>query len=135
MNNKKTIFLSGPMRGVPRKEALAWRKKAGQILSAKFNLLHAYRGREKKETFADPRLAITRDKNDILKSDLVLVNCTRHDASMIGTSMEILFAFENNKTIIIFGDAHIDNYWLNYHIHARESSLESACKLINKMFY
>jgi len=134
-NIKKTIFLSGPMRGMPRDEALAWREEAIKLLSAKFDVIHAYRGREKHETFSDPRLAIIRDKSDILKSDLILVNCSNENMSMIGTSMEILFAFSHDKPVIAFGGAHPNDYWLNYHIHTRETSLDAACDLINKMFY
>ena len=132
--HKKIIFLSGPMLGVSRPEALAWRRKAGEFLSGKFSILHAYRGREEKETFSDSRAAIIRDKDDILRCDIMLVNDTHENASMIGTAMEIFFAFLHNKPIIVFGNAHPKDYWLNYHIHLRTNTLKEACDLINKMF-
>lgn len=131
----KTVFLCGPMRGIKRKDALSWRKRAARLLESKFNVVHAMRGREKKETFNDFRAAIIRDKNDIIKSDLVLVNDTFENVSMIGTAMEILFAFEKDKPIIVFGNSHDKDYWLNYHIHTRVDSLEQACTLLKKMFY
>lgn len=134
-NNKKTIFLSGPIKGIDRKDALSWRLKASKILYGQFNVVHALRGREFKENFSDYRAAIIRDKNDILESDLILVNDNFENASMIGTAMEILYAFFKDKPIIVFGNAHDKDYWLNYHIHTRVNNLEEACKLIKEMFH
>lgn len=131
---KKTVFLSGPMRGIERKIGMGWRLDAVSKLENKFRVLHAYRGREEKETFPDPRLAISRDKRDILISDVVIVNDSFENASMIGTAMEVLFAFENNKTIVVFGNGHEKDYWLNYHIHARVATLDEAIVLVNHMF-
>ena len=132
---KKKIFLSGPMKGISRKQGMGWRTKATKLLSDKFVVRHAYRGREKQETFSDPRSAVIRDKYDIIHSDIVLVNDTMKDVSMIGTSMEVLLAYENNIPVILFGDAHKGDYFLDYHSHARLPSLKEACKLINKMFF
>ena len=130
----KTVFLAGPMRGIPREQALVWRKEVKNLLSKKFKILHAMRGREKKETFSDPRAAVIRDLNDISNSDILLVNDTIKDCSMIGTSMEVFFAHKRNIPIIVFGHAHDQDYWLNFHIHLRVDSLEMACDVINKMF-
>ncbi len=135
MNTKKTVFLSGPMRGLPRKDSLGWRNEATKLLSKKFNVLHAMRGREEKEVFSDPRTAVIRDLNDIVHSDILLVNDMFPDASMIGTSMEVFFAHQNMTPVIVFGTAHENDYWLNYHIHLRVADLENACKVINEMFY
>lgn len=130
----KIIFLSGPMRGIPREEGIAWREKAKSLLGEDFRVLYAYRGREEKETFPDPRGAIIRDKNDIKKSDIVIVNDTFKNASMIGTAMEVYYAYTKEKPIIIFGHAHDKDYWLNYHSHTRVNTLEDACNLIKKLF-
>lgn len=131
---KKKIFLSGPIRGVPRKESLEWRNEAIKLLEQNFNILHAFRGREEKETFTDPRAAVIRDLNDIKNADILLVNDTVENCSMIGTSMEIFFAFQQNIPIILFGNAHDKDYWLNYHIHLRVKDLDEACDVLNKMF-
>jgi len=115
---KKVVFLSGPMRGISRIEGITWREKARKLLGKDFEVLHAYRGREEKETFPDPRGAIIRDKNDIIRSDIVIVNDT----------------IANAKVVILFGHAHDKDYWLNYHSHIRVSLLEEACELVKKMF-
>lgn len=131
---KKTVFLSGPMRGVSRDVSLGWRNMATTLLSDKFDVVHAMRGREEKETFTDPRAAVIRDLNDIKSADIVLVNDTVEGCSMIGTSMEVFFAHQLIKPVIVFGDAHDKDYWLNYHTHLRVKDLEEACRVINEMF-
>jgi len=131
---KKKIFLSGPIRGVSRVESLAWRNEATKLLEQNFCVLHAFRGREEKETFTDPRAAVIRDLNDIKNADVLLVNDTVENCSMIGTSMEIFFAFQQNIPVILFGNTHDKDYWLNYHIHLRTKDLIEACAVLNKMF-
>lgn len=131
---KKKIFLCGPMRGVPRNIALGWRKLAIKYLSKKFDVVHSMRGREKKETFTDSRAAVIRDLNDIKSADVILVNDMIDNCSMIGTSMEVFFAYQLAKPIILFGNVHNKDYWLNYHSHLRVNNLKEACKVLNKMF-
>lgn len=132
--NKRTVFLSGPMRGIPRAEGIAWRKEVESILSNHFTVLHAYRGREEAETFPDSRGAIVRDKQDIRRADVVIVNDTFENASMIGTAMEVFLAHSLDKAVIIFGDAHKNDYWLNGHSHVRVSTLEEACSIVENLF-
>ncbi|MBI2009266.1 hypothetical protein HYS84_02550 [Candidatus Saccharibacteria bacterium] len=131
----KTVFLSGPIKGISRDESLAWRDEARKLLKEKFNVVHALRGREVKETLPDSRIAIQRDKADILRSDVILINDTSPSTSMIGTSMEVLFAFENNKLVVVFGSAHAQDYWLLYHSHVRFNNLKEACKFLNKSYH
>jgi len=132
--SKRIVFLSGPMRGIPRPEGIAWREKARKLLGDGFKVLHAYRGREERETFTDPRGAVIRDKTDIIRADIVIVNDTNPDASMIGTAMEVFFAHSLNKVIILFGEGHVKDYWLNYHSHIRTATLEEACDVVRKLF-
>ncbi len=131
---KRTIFLCGPMRGIPRHEGIEWREKAVKMLEQDFQVLHAYRGREEKETFPDPRGAIIRDKQDIERSDILIVNDTFENASMIGTAMEVFIAHSKGKVVILFGDAHKADYWLNAHAHMRVSALEEACAIAVELF-
>ncbi len=130
----KQIFLSGAMRGVERAEGLKWREDAAKNLSQNFYVFNPYQGREERETLPDPRLAIIRDKNQVLKSDVLLVNDSFKNVPIIGTSMEILLAFQNNIPVIVFGSANIGNYFFDYHIHARVETLEDALLLINTFF-
>ena len=130
----KKVFLSGPIRGLSRQNSLGWRAEAVKQLEGDFFICHALRGREEKETMPDPRLAIIRDKNDIDDSDIILLNDSFSETSMIGTSMEVLYGFMKNKVIVVFGHAHDKDYWLNYHSHLRVKDLKEACEVLNKMF-
>lgn len=121
------------MRGISRAGGIAWREKARALLGEDFVVLHAYRGREEKETFPDPRGAIVRDKQDIRRCDVMIVNDTL-DASMIGTSMEVFLAHSIDKPVIIFGRAHENDYWLDAHLHIRVETLKDACNLVQKLF-
>lgn len=131
---KKNIFLSGPIRGISRNKSLSWRNTATRLLEHNFNVIHALRGREKKEIFTNPKAAVIRDLNDIINSDIVLVNDSIGNCSMIGTSMEVFFAYQQNKPVIVFGNAHEKDYWLNYHSHLRTTDLAEACHIIDSMF-
>ena len=104
------------------------------MLEGKFEVLHAYMGREKKETFTDPRGAVIRDKNFILQSDLIIMNDSFSNASLIGTSMEVLFANINYKPIIVFGNAHKNDYWLDTHMTMRVDTLEEAVNIAINLF-
>jgi nucleoside 2-deoxyribosyltransferase len=132
--NKRTVFLAGPMRGLERAVSLSWRQNAARQLASKFRTLHAMRAREHKETFSDYRAAVIRDLNDIECSDIVLVNDSFPNVSMIGTAMEVFFAHQHNKPVIIFGSAHEKDYWLNYHSHMRVADLKEACTVLKKFF-
>lgn len=131
---KKKIFLSGPIKGVSRHDSLLWRNQATDLLKKNFDVIHALRGREEKETFSNPKTAVIRDLDDIINSDIILVNDTLENCGMIGTSMEVFFAFQQNKPVIVFGKAHENDYWLNYHSHLRTPDLAKACHVLNTMF-
>lgn len=126
----KTVFLSGPMRGMERSYGLAWRHEAEALLRQYFMVLSPLRGRESGETIPDPRGAVIRDKRDIMAADIMLVDDTQAQASMIGTAMEAHFAHSLNKVVVIFGMAHERDYWLNYHSHVRVADLQTACQLL-----
>ena len=123
------------MRGISRELGKAWRAEATEYLKKRFKTIHAYRGREKRETFPDSKGAIIRDKQDIRSSDIILVNDTFENASMIGTAMEVLYAYGLEKVIIVFGNAHKGDYWLDYHATMRVLSLKEACDICLKLFY
>ncbi|HRY27862.1 MAG TPA: hypothetical protein P5323_01865 [Candidatus Moranbacteria bacterium] len=131
---KKTVFLSGPMRGVSRDKSLEWRNDAKNKLVNVFNVIHALRGREKKETMPSQKSAVIRDLYDINHSDILLVNDTFENVSMIGTAMEIYVAYTSNMPVIVFGNAHKGDYWMDYHSHVRVETLDDACKVLKELF-
>ena len=49
--------------------------------------------------------------------------------------MEVLYAYSLEKVIIVFGNAHKGDYWLDYHATMRVSSLKEACDICLKLFH
>ena len=131
---KKTIFLSGPMRGIPRRESLGWRNEVGKRLSGVFVVTNPFRGREDNETMPSSKGAVVRDIYDLKHADVVLVNDTFENASMIGTAMELYIAYEAKIPVIVFGTAHEGDYWMEYHSHIRVGTLDEACKILTELF-
>lgn len=82
-----------------------------------------YRGRE-----MEPGIAVEiveNDKADIDQCDVLLVMFTKPS---VGTSMEILYAHERGKRIIIVSDqTAVLSPWLLYHSHGRFNSVREAC--------
>jgi len=99
-----------------------------------FATLNPLRGRESKETLPSGQLAVQRDKEDIRRCQIMLVDDTRPSASMIGTSMEVHYAWSLGKLVILFGDAHEPDYWLDSHSDYRVTSLAAAVELLIEHF-
>jgi nucleoside 2-deoxyribosyltransferase len=71
---------------------------------------------------------VENDKIDIDASDVVLV---MYDKPSIGTSMEILYAWERGKRIVIVCRPETRlSPWLIYHSHGVEHSLAAACEVL-----
>jgi len=130
----KTIFLSGPIRGLERTDSLSWRNDAEAKLCKDFTVLNPLRNREEKGSFPFPKGIVIRDKSDILKSDIILVNDEFPTATMIGTAMEVIYAHQLDKVIILFGEGHDGDLWLEYHSHMRFKTMDEAIEFIIKMF-
>ena len=62
-------------------------------------------------------------ENNIDSSDILLVN---HLKPSVGTSMEILYAWEQNKKILLISNGHELSPWLLYHSHKIVPFLEDA---------
>lgn len=118
----KTIYLCGPINGCTDEECKDWRayvasKWQGRCIDP---MVRDYRGREA-EAF---REIVELDKIDVAQSDVILVN---YDKPSVGTSMEILYAWQLGKMIVVVcaADAVISP-WLRYHSHRLESSFDAA---------
>lgn len=124
----KTIYLCGPISKCSDGECKGWRD---DVKAWGFKTLDPmrrdYRGREA-ENFKD---IVEFDKIDIENSDIILVNLTKHS---VGTSMEILYAFERGKVIIIVGSVETaSSPWLKYHSQKIVVSFEEAKCFINQL--
>ena len=85
-NNRKTIYLSGPIMDEHAGTARAWRETAKQLLGGRFRLLDPMR-----RAFVDRQVdsaneIVEFDLQDVRDADIILVN---YNKASIGTSMEV----------------------------------------------
>lgn len=122
----KTIYLCGPINGCTDEECTSWRalvKKqwAGYCIDP---MVRDYRGRET-EAY---REIVELDKIDITNSDIILVN---YDKPSVGTSMEVLYAWERGKRIIVVTREHaVISPWLRYHATHLVTSFADALAIV-----
>ncbi|RYG85081.1 MAG: hypothetical protein EON59_12960 [Alphaproteobacteria bacterium] len=118
----KTIYLCGPINGCTDEECKDWRayvasKWQGRCIDP---MVRDYRGREA-EAF---REIVELDKIDVAQSDVILVN---YDKPSVGTSMEILYAWQLGKLVVVVCSADaVISPWLRYHSHRLEYSFDAA---------
>jgi len=111
----RTIYLAGAINGCTDAEAYNWRDKVRShfyllgIAKLKDPMVRDYRGRED----ACCAEIVELDKRDIRESDILLVRWTKPS---VGTSMEVLYAFERDIPIILWVDPGATiSPWLRYH--------------------
>ena len=122
----KTIYLCGPINNRTDEECKDWRemvksKWSGKVLDP---MRRDYRGKEAENVDQ----IVEFDKIDLMNSDIILVN---YDAPSVGTSMEILYAFERGKwVIVVAAEGTRISPWMTYHSHAIVRSFGDALRWI-----
>ena len=122
------IYLCGPINGCTDEECRDWREMAKRSLPNTVDPMRRdYRGKEA-EYVND---IVELDKIDVSNSDIILVN---YHKPSVGTSMEILYAWERGKMIIVVHqkDAKLSP-WLVYHTHKRFMSFYDAIIFLKDM--
>jgi nucleoside 2-deoxyribosyltransferase len=119
------VYLCGPINGCTDAECKDWRAYAKAQLAVTLDpMARDYRGRE-----MEPGIAaeiVENDKRDIDGSDVVLVNYVKPS---VGTSMEILYAWERGKRIIVVCEPDaVLSPWLTYHATTIVHSMREACE-------
>lgn len=122
-----TVYLCGPINGCTDEQAKDWREKVKLSLPSTLDPMRRdYRGREDQNLDKIVEL----DKIDIAQSDALLVN---YDKPSVGTSMEILYAWERGKLVVIVAkEGERLSPWLRYHSHAIFSSFDGAITFIKE---
>ncbi len=113
----KVVYLAGPISGCTDAEAFDWRcdmtarlRIAGHDVVSPMS--RDYRGHE------DERVdeIVIGDKADIDASHVVIAFCPKPS---VGTSMEILYAWERGRRVVIFAPEGAPvSPWLRFHSHA-----------------
>lgn len=117
-----TIYLCGPINGCTDEECKDWREavKARWPKDTLDPMRRDYRGKEDESV----NEIVEWDKIDITNSDVILVN---YEEPSVGTSMEMLFAWERGKLVVVVAKRGASlSPWLRYHSHRIFHSFEEA---------
>lgn len=109
----KTIYLCGPINGCTDEECRDWRELVKQLWGGPTldPMRRDYRGKEDQSVNEIVEL----DKIDVTNSDALLVS---YDKPSVGTSMEVLYAFERGKLVVVVAAPEVRiSPWLRYHSH------------------
>ena len=121
-----TIYLAGPIFGCTDAECADWRALFQKLWPGPTinPLRRDYRGRETTHLHDIVEL----DKADILRADAVVVS---YDKPSVGTSMEILFAWERGKPVVVVARPETAcSPWLHYHSHRLVHSYPDAVQAL-----
>lgn len=121
------VYLCGPINGCTDSECKDWREFAKENLGETLDPMRRdYRGREDQCV----EEIVEGDKEDIDQCGVVLVN---YDKPSVGTSMEILYAWERGIRVIVVAsqDSRISP-WLRYHSTEIVHSFKAAFDLLSK---
>lgn len=120
----RTVYLCGPINGKTDDECKGWRATATSLLSGHFRIMDPmvrdYRGIEDSNVSA----IVEQDLADIGESHFVLVNA---ETPSWGTAMEVLAAYRDLKTVVLFTSSPRISPWLRYHSHRVCHTVEGAC--------
>jgi nucleoside 2-deoxyribosyltransferase len=121
------IYLSGPIMGCTDEEAMKWRNEVKRMWTGETldPMRRDYRYKE-----VNPKELVEFDKADIRKADAVLAYCPFPSH---GTSMEILYAWEQNKpvAVVVWPDKPISP-WVRYHSHFITTDFSAAIRYLQK---
>lgn len=122
------VYLCGPINGCTDAEAKNWREYVKtQLLDTLDPMRRDYRGREDQCVNEIVEL----DKIDVMNSDVLLVN---YDKPSVGTSMEVLYAFERAKLVVVVCRPETSlSPWLRYHAHKVAHSFDEAIDYIRQI--
>ena len=133
-NNRKTIYLSGPIMDEHAGAARAWREAAKQLLGGRFRLLDPMR-----RAFVDRQVdsaneIVEFDLQDVRDADIILVN---YNKASIGTSMEVFYAAHDlGKFVVAFSPFEYKDCspWMARYCTKILGSLEEAAEYVNNHF-
>ena len=123
------VYLAGPIFQCEDHECINWREEAKKSLG-KIEVIDPmvrdYRG----STDRDFNEIVEKDKADVDASDILLANCSKPS---VGTSMEVLYAWENGKKVYVITENRETSPWLLYHSHEVFKSVGDAIRYLNEL--
>lgn len=145
MANKKMIYISGRMSGLPHDEMMKSRKNITAFLEELISI------READWKVADPatlynyknnvhkseREIMQFELNLVRNSDIVIVKLEDINES-IGSCIEVYEAYKNNIPVVAYGDDedwYMTHPWIKECVSRREGSIEDACMYIADFYF
>lgn len=119
------VYLCGPINGCTDEQCINWRESAKAVLPDTVDPMRRdFRGRED-DCAAE---IVEGDKEDIDGCDGLLVN---YDKPSVGTSMEVLYAFERGILIVIVATPGVSiSPWLRYHADYLVNTFSEAFEIL-----
>jgi hypothetical protein len=129
-HSKVKVYLCGPINGCTDAGCKDWREASKMHYPQSIDpMARDYRGRED-ECFKE---IVELDKLDVLLADVILVN---YDRPSVGASMEILFAWQSHKPVVIVADREARiSPWLRYHSTVILHSFKEAFEWVGLYAY
>lgn len=121
------VYLAGPIFQCEDHECIHWREEIKRRLPDHeiFDPMDRDHRGKTNEFF---REIVEGDKKHIDQADVLLVNYVKPSA---GTSMEILYAWERGKFVVVIPNGDEVSPWILYHSHKLCGSIEEAIVCIN----
>jgi nucleoside 2-deoxyribosyltransferase len=120
------IYLAGPIFQCEDSECIDWREEVKSQLKG-YQIIDPMERDYRGVTDENYKKIVEEDKYLIDSCDIILVN---HLKPSVGTSMEILYAWERKKQILIISENSNLSPWLIYHSHEIFPSLKQALDYI-----
>lgn len=133
-DQKKTIYLSGPIMDEHEGTAREWRETAKKMLGGNFRLLDPMRWKFVDRQVDSANEIVEFDLQDVRNADLLLVNYNR---ASIGTSMEVFYAaHDQGKFVVAFSPLEFKDCspWMAKFCTKILPDLETAIQYINDHF-
>ena len=133
-DQRKTIYLSGPIMDEHEGTAREWRTAAKQLLGKDFRILDPMRRKFVDRQVDSANEIVEFDLQDVRDADLLLVNYNRPS---IGTSMEVFFAaHDQGKFVVAFSPLEFKDCspWMAKFCTKILPDLETAAEYINNHF-
>ena len=130
----RTVYLAGPIDGCTHEEMTEWREEAKEYLFPIhcFNPCNRHFDMSRGNNDSISKQVVTLDKAEIAASDALLVwyNQPAAGSKMTGTTMEIIYAFERGKLVVLVSHEPIISSWIDYHTHIKCNTLKQGSQFI-----
>ncbi len=128
---KLTVYLSGPMADCTLEEQTCWRNKMKEDLPDVEFLDPCRREFKEYESMETAIEIVEKDKEDVDNSDVIFVF---HNKPSVGTSMEILYAFEKGKYVLTVHATGMPlSPWILYHSSMVVKTIEEATEVLKSI--